>query len=174
MDKKGDIWISAVIYIALGVIILSLVLAVGIPTIQKMKDNAVAKQTKELMLTIDNNIRTVYNEGPGSQRQVKIKIGSGTFDIDQAAETIIWQTRTKAVLSEPDVVISEGNLKIETRKSVQKGEYDLFLILNYSLLDLDLAYDGIGSIKGTSLLSIINNGPSIANPTKNEIKIVRR
>jgi type II secretory pathway pseudopilin PulG len=172
MDKKGDIWISAVIYIALGVIILSLVLAVGIPTIQKMKDNAVAKQTKELMLTIDNNIRTVYNEGPGSQRQVKVKIGSGTFDIDQVNEIITWQTRTKAILSEPDVDITEGNLIIRTQTSVQKGEYDLILTLEYP--EIDITYDGIGSIKGTSLLSIINNGPNNEVPQKTNIAIVRR
>jgi len=167
MTKKGDIWISAVLYIALGIILLSIVLAIGIPTIQKMQDNNLAKQTKEIMLTMDSNIRSVYNQGPGAQTQLKIKIGKGDLNIvvsETDPDTIKWTTRTKAILSEPDIEVSEGNLKILTANSVQEGEYDLSLTLEYS--QLDLQFDGINPIRGTHLLSISNQGEGVIKITQ--------
>ncbi len=155
-NKKGDIWISAVLYIALGIIILSIVLAVGLPTIQKMRDNHVAKQTKEIMFVLDSNVRSVFNQGPGAQTQLKIEIGKGDLDINTGTNEIIWTTRTKALLSEPGYPVDEGNLQILTEDSAQKGEYDISLTLAYTHITLD--YMGINPIKGTHLLSISNTG----------------
>jgi hypothetical protein len=163
MKKKGDIWISAVIYIALGIVILTIVLAAGLPIISKMKDSYVAKQTKEIMFILDKNIRSVYNQGPGAQTRLKLKIGRGELEIDQENERISWHTRTKAVLSEPDVTIQEGNLKILTESSAQKGEYNLYLTLEYS--ELNITYDG-PNLKGTNLLSITNIGNGEIKLTK--------
>jgi type II secretory pathway pseudopilin PulG len=163
-NKKGDIWISAVLYIALGIIILSLVLAVGIPTIQKMRDNQLAKQTKEIMFVIDNNVRSVFNQGPGAQTQLKVEIGRGDLDINTALNEISWTTRTKAILSEPGFPVNEGNLQILTEDSPQKGEYDLTLTLAYTQITLD--YSGINPIKGTHLLSISNTGGGVVKITQ--------
>src|SRR3989338_2571061 len=101
--KKGDVWISAVLYMALGIIILVIVLSVGIPIVNKIRDKNIAINTKELMLDLDRNIRTVYSEGPGSRRPVKLQITKGTFSIDEAANTITWQFTTKVLLSQPDI-----------------------------------------------------------------------
>ena len=155
INKKGDIWVSAVIYIALGIIILSIVLAVGIPTIQKMKDNHVAKQTKEIMFKIDENIRSVYNQGPGAQTQIKVKVGKGDLTINP--NQLEWMMRTKALLSEPGVTVTEGPLEIKTENSAQEGEYDVFLWLNYDE-NIDLVFEGTNPLRGTKLLTIINEG----------------
>jgi type II secretory pathway pseudopilin PulG len=164
MQKRGDIWISAVIYIALGIVILTIVLAVGLPTISKMKDTYTAKQTKEIMLTLDSNVRSVYNQGPGAQTQVKLKIGKGELNVNSADDKISWTTRTKALLSEPDVPVQEGNLIIFTESSAQKGEYDLYLTLDYS--QIDIVYSEGTTIKGTTLLSITNAGGGEIKLTK--------
>jgi type II secretory pathway pseudopilin PulG len=157
INKKGDIWVSAVIYIALGIIILSIVLAVGIPTIQKMKDNHVAKQTKEIMFKIDENIRSVYNQGPGAQTQLKIKVGKGDLTIEQ--NKIEWIMRTKALLSEPGATVTEGPMTIITTQSAQEGEYDISLMLDYSDQELELAFDETQNpLRGTKLLTILNEG----------------
>jgi hypothetical protein len=153
-NKSGDIWISAVLYIAMGIIILSIVLAVGIPTIQKMREDHLAKQTKEIMFIMDSNVRSVFNQGPGAQTQLKIKIGKG--DLNISSDKMTWKTRTKALLSEPGISVNEGNLQILTEDSPQKGEYDLSLSLVYTQITLN--YTGINPIKGTHLLSISNTG----------------
>lgn len=163
MRKRGDIWISAVIYIALGIVILTIVLAAGLPMISKMKDTYTAKQTKEIMLTFDSNIRSVYNQGPGAQTQVKLKIGRGELEINENTNSIIWSTRTKAILSEPDITIQEGDLKILTANSAQQGEYDLYLTLEYS--QINLTYSG-ENVKGTNILSVTNMGGGNVKITK--------
>jgi type II secretory pathway pseudopilin PulG len=163
MNKNGDVWISAVIYIGLGIVLLSIILAAGLPVIDRMRDTYTAKQTKEIMLTVDQNIRSVYNQGPGAQTQVKLRINKGEFIIDQDNEIISWSTRTKAILSEPNIVVNEGNLQIETSDSPQKGEYILTLSLSYS--EADLTYDG-GILKGTNILVITNKGNGEIKLTK--------
>ncbi len=164
MKKRGDIWISAVIYVGLGIALLALILAAGIPVIDRMKDTYTAKQTKEIMLTVDQNIRSVYNQGPGAQTQVKLKIGKGDFIIDEVSETISWHVRTKAILSEPNAVVKEGNLLIETNSSAQKGDYDLYLTLTYPP-EIDLNYTN-GELKGTNILAITNRGGGMIKLTK--------
>ena len=74
MDKKADIWISAILYIGLGVILLSIVLAIGIPTVNRIRDKNTAIDTENLMNELDSNIRTVYSEGTGSKRPFKFEI----------------------------------------------------------------------------------------------------
>jgi|TARA_Y100000310_G_scaffold312849_1_gene360580 hypothetical protein len=156
MDKKANVWISAVIFTGLGLAIMAIILAAGLPAIETMKDTYATKQTKELMLVLDKNIREVHNEGPGSQRQLKLKINKGDFNIGETS--INWSLRTKAVLSEPGFQYQEGNLIILTQESAQQGEYDLQLTLEYTQIQLNSTED---TLKGTNLLSISNQGGGV-------------
>jgi len=176
MNKRGGIWISAVLYIALGIILISMILAAGLPTIQKMKDRYTIRQTKDLMLILDENIRNVNHEGPGSQRVVKLKIGRGLLEIDNEDETIIWSLNTKVPASEPsseDDPISafEGNLVIQTRKTSVEKQYNVNLILNYlDEVNIELGDNTQSTLSGTFRLSILNMGHGDTD-TENEIKI---
>ena len=38
MNKKGDIWVSAILYFGLGIIVIAILLAAGLPVINKLKD----------------------------------------------------------------------------------------------------------------------------------------
>ena len=173
MYKKGAIWISVVLYMGLGIIVLSMVLAVGLPTVQKMKDKYILTQTKDLMLALDGNIRTVYQEGPGSQRVIKLKIGKGEFKIDQDNEVISWILETSAVYTQPEIQIIEGSLQILTEETNVKGNYEISFTLDYdsAALALDLTYQTQQSIFGTSTLSILNKG--INDQGKTEISVTK-
>ncbi len=158
MNKRGAIWISAVLYMGLGIIILSMILAVGLPAVQKMKDQFTIKETKNLMLVLDENIRTVYQEGPGSQRVVDLKISRGTFEIDDEAEDINWSLSTKIPASQPGVETKEGNLIIFTEQTPVEDQYSVTLSLDYSNF-LNLSYGSTQqTISGNTKLSILNNG----------------
>ena len=50
--KKGDIWISAALYFGLGIVVLSLILAAGLPVINKLRDKNIIIQTKEIMFKL--------------------------------------------------------------------------------------------------------------------------
>ena len=68
--KLGEVWVSAVLYLALGLILITIVLAAGIPLINKIRDRNTVAQTKDILFVLDKNIRTVASEGTGSKRYV--------------------------------------------------------------------------------------------------------
>jgi hypothetical protein len=160
MYKKGDIWISAILYFALGVVLLSIILAAGLPAINRMKDDFTVKQTKDLMINLDGNIRTVYHEGPGSQRIVNLDIGRGEFLIKEDQEVVEWSIESSALISEVGIEIQEGNLFILTEESHVSEKYIVNLKLNYTGVDINLTYGGPEKLFGEVGLSITNGGES--------------
>jgi len=130
--KKGDIWISAVLYIALGVMVLTIILAAGLPVIQKMKDQYTLSQTKEIMFRIDETIRSVYSQGPGAQIPLKTNINRGNLMISEDQDTITWSFTSKVVKSEPGEPIQEGNLIILTSSTAVSDKYIIDMTLNYT------------------------------------------
>ena len=130
MNKKGDIWISAALYTAIGVIMVTLILSVGMPFVNKLKARNTVLQTKNVLYEFDSTIRSVYNEGFGSRRPLFVEIGEGDFTIDNVNEKISWKTISEEKLGiEPDLAkpIEEGNLKINSRSLGQGYEIELFL-----------------------------------------------
>lgn len=163
MKKKGGIWVSAVLYIAMSVVLLTIILAAGLPALQKMKDSYTVRQTKDLMITLDNNIRNVNHEGPSSQRVVNIDIGRGEFVINPDLDNIEWSLESSAILSEIGEVINEGNLQILTQETGVKDKYNVILTLNYVLANIDITYEGPQKLSGDAKLSMLNKGGSPTN-----------
>jgi len=131
--KKAAIWISVVIYIALGIAVVTIVLTAGIPLIQKMKDQNTFVQTKDLLLALDRNIRDVALEGPGARRFLSpVEITRGNLYIFDENETILWDMKTKARMQEPNMVFEEGPLKSLLNETLVVGEYHLKVWLNYT------------------------------------------
>ncbi len=145
--KKGEIWISAVIYIGLGVIAITLLVGAGVPLLNKMRDRNAFLQTKEVMQIIDNSIRDVASEGPGSQRYLSpLEINKGYIEIPKSSNTIIWTMETKAVLQEPGVSITDGNLEL--------------LLKEDSLIkDLYIAEIGLRGYTGDNIIIYVNGNP---------------
>tara|TARA_Y100000310_G_scaffold321893_1_gene380174 strand:- start:415 stop:963 length:549 start_codon:yes stop_codon:yes gene_type:complete len=161
MNKKGDIWISAVLYMALGVILLAIILGTSLPVISKLKDKNSIIQTKNLMSDIDQNIRAVYTEGTGSQRPIEVEINRGKFEIDitdDTGEKMIWTIEDSRFIEvEPDGPgIKEGNILIETQNTAKEGRYIVTLTLDYSTL-FDLQGD-LTQIEGKQSFLIRNAG----------------
>lgn len=140
MHKRSVIWVSAVLYIALGVTILTLLLSAGVPIINKIRDRNVIVQTKHVMYGIDSNIREIIlSEGPGAVRDLTIDIKKGILVIDDDNEKIIWHMRTKNKMMDPDIDFKEGNLILRLNETVVVDEYIMNLELYYgSVADLTL------------------------------------
>ena len=75
--KRGQIWISAVLYMAVGIIVISLILAVGVPVIKKMSDRHTLVQTEEMMASLDEIVRWVKGQGLGAQDVVSMGLNKG-------------------------------------------------------------------------------------------------
>lgn len=156
--KKGQIWTSAVLYIVLGVIAISIVLSAGVPLINKIKDKNTIIQTKELLLGLDNVIREVRNEGPGSKRVIQpfvIKDGSFFINTTNGQNKIQWDLKTKAIFAEPcgktkadcisnKLIIKEGPLNIYETNTIVEEEYIIHLELDYTSVGFLSINSGIG------------------------------
>ncbi|MAG45565.1 MAG: hypothetical protein CMH63_02215 [Nanoarchaeota archaeon] len=136
MKKRGQIWISVAMYTALGVILVTLILSVGMPFVNKLKARNTVLQTKNVMYDLDGVIRTVSNEGFGSKRPVFVDIGEGDFSIRD--NRISWKMVTEEKLGiEPNVdkecenegalIIKEGGLNICSEQLGQGYEINLYL-----------------------------------------------
>lgn len=170
MKKRGFIWISAVLYIALGIVAISLVLTAGLPLINKMRDRNTVLQTKDLMHTIDKNIWQVRSEGVGSRRFLEpVIIKGGKLFIDDNENIIWWEMKTKTKIMEACeegkdedwCKQTEGNLLMKATETRIEGEYLISLLLDYSKnIDLEITgdYSSGSSLVGKYALSIENTG----------------
>ena len=179
MKKRGFIWISAVLYIALGIVAISLVMTAGLPLINKMKERNTILQTKDIMYALDKNIWQVRSEGVGSRRFLEPVIIKGgklmIFDKNSAEDsnTIKWEMKTKAKTMEAcepgesneeeleTCTQTEGNLKIYSFFTKVEGEYLIILELDYSKnmnLELGKGYTSGSSLVGKYGIAIENSG----------------
>jgi len=164
---KGQIWISAVLYIAIGVVAISLILSAGLPLINKMRDRNTVMQTKELLHTFDEAIRQVASEGIGSQRVLDpVIIRGGKLSIEN--DKIKWQMDTETQMMEPcdvsgescsdkKLIQNEGNIEMFLEITPVEGEYISHLNLNYgSSIKLGLSLDSkiTGSLTGKYVILV--------------------
>lgn len=137
LNKRGDIWVSTVIYIAISIIVIAIVLLAALPLIQKLKDRNVTIQTKNILTQIDKNIKEVISSGPGAKRVISpIIIDSGLLEIDALNSDINWTMKTKDASAEPGILRQEGSVFIivNERKaggSVVEGEFEIMQYLSY-------------------------------------------
>ncbi len=181
--KRGQIWISVVLYMALGVVALTLILTAGVPLVQKMKDKNTFAQTKSLFFTLDNNIKAVTNEGPGATRLLTpFEIKKGDFYVMEDTNTIWWKMKTTAKLLEPsydargdstDVPeFKEGPLTFYTNETIEVDEFMLYFKLDYSnTADIFLISDFTNPFSGIYSVKISTNGSYVSNKPVVNIEI---
>ncbi len=167
VNKKSEIWVSAVLFIALGIVAISIILAAALPLIEKIKDKNTIIQTKGILLAIDDNVYTVANEGPGSQRQLSpLIIDKGELVIDEINDTIAWKMKTTAMLMEPNITIPEGNVNQRLDYTFVEDEYLITLWLEYENVNLTLDSKFSNPFKGkySSLIKHTGYFDSNSNP----------
>jgi len=159
-SRKSQIWVSAVLYLTLGIVAISLLLAAAIPVINKMRDRNTMAQTKELMFTLDETIRTVLSEGPGSQRELSpFTIKSGYLFIDDSENKVVWTMETSAVLMEPNIQIQEGVLNMTLHSTKIEDKYNIELLLPYEgFIDIEISPNIANPLSGRYSLIIFHTG----------------
>jgi hypothetical protein len=158
--KKGYIWVSAVLYIALGVIAISLVLTSTLPLIDKLKDKNIYTESKDLVYYMDKNIRLVFNEGPGSQRLLSpFIVRAGNFYIDENDfNTINWSFKTKALILEPGANKTEGYMYITSLPTNIEGENLIEASVTYTNVDINLSSQFRNPFLGSYSIIVKNTG----------------
>ena len=108
--KRAEIWISAVIYVLVTVVILVLVLEAGIPLINGMREKAAYSRAKETLSSLDKQIEEVAREGQGSQRVISLEVAKGEVSVQ--GQKLRWKLETDSKILEPRTKVDLGNLKV--------------------------------------------------------------
>jgi hypothetical protein len=161
-NKRGQIWVSAALYTALGVILVTLILSVGMPFVNKLKERNTVLQTKNVLYEFDSSIREVYNEGFGSRRPLFVDIGEGDFKIyDNLGvdfkNRIEWSIVSDEKLGiEPSddcegvgaIIIKEGNLNLCSEKLGQGFKIMIYLDYDNEGIELELESANLALLSG--------------------------
>jgi len=194
LNKKGDVWVSAVLYFGLGIVVLTLILSVGMPVVNRLRDKNIATQTKDVFSSLDSYIREVARGGPSTQRILQLQMQKGelkVYDtkneekvgemkvkddvkkilsfpkpnvikpqtladyITSIPNRIVWTYDGKAALSEPGLLVTEGNTKILTLGG--SGAYTVRYWLDYEP-QIYLRMVGVNTLSGGTKINIKNLG----------------
>ncbi|MBR9690379.1 hypothetical protein GOV08_01715 [Candidatus Woesearchaeota archaeon] len=154
--KKAQIWISAVLYILIITSSIVLILKVGIPLLEKMKDRSSFSNAKETMLQIDRTIQEVANEGEGSQRILPVDIKDGKIKIDN--NEIAWELKTKSQVLDERSSINFGNLIVSSNANVKTYEFSDHFVMQTEIEGdiFNVSMEKIGSENNFSSINTSN------------------
>lgn len=132
-NKKGAIWVSAVIYVLIGVVVLTIVIEAGVPLIKKLQERSDVNRARNTFTAIDQQIQEVAKEGQGSQRVVPLEVSEGTVRVED--NKLRWKIETTSKIIEPKTRIELGNLVIASDVDVSAAEHaSSFIIQNSKIL----------------------------------------
>ncbi len=161
MNKRGQVWVETVLYTLIAFALIGAALSFVKPKIEEMQDKAIIDQSVSLLQGIDTTMKDIERKGHGNKRKLEIKMGKGSLTIDSQEDTLIFQTESKAVYSEPGVNVYEGNILINT---LEQGEYNkVILSIDYKD-DYNITFNNqedkkiISSSTGAKILFIENKG----------------
>lgn len=121
-DKKGQIWVSAILYILIITVVMVVVLNAGVPILKNLQDKTVFTRQKNAFLSLNQQIKDISEEGVGSQRIVPIEIEKGSLQLKDG--NLKWDMMTDAKILESGHEIDLGNLYITSNADVTATEYE--------------------------------------------------
>ena len=134
----------------------------------KLRDKNGIIQTKQVMHELDQNIREVVREGPGSQRVLTVNIKTGFIRIDNKDSLIIWQyNNSKVIISDIGIPVFEGKLTILTENANVKNNYNIQIYTNYTnLANITRSATKPSTLVGITDMVIRNDGLDQNNVVK--------
>ncbi len=149
--KKGQVWIETVIYILVGLSLISLILAFAIPKVNEKRDRAIVEQMINSLIVLDGKINEVIDAGEDNRRIVDFSMKTGSLYFDSPNDRITFTLDgTKKPYSEPGVKVPLGRVIIETVEG--KKTFSINLNLEYS--GTDLTFQGRDELKKFNPASI--------------------
>ncbi|MFC1723309.1 hypothetical protein ACFL0V_04170 [Nanoarchaeota archaeon] len=118
---KGQIWVSAILYILIITVVMVIVLNAGIPILENLQDKTVFTRQKNSFLSLNQQIKDISEEGVGSQRVIPIEIEKGNLELKEGA--LKWDLLTDAKILESGHQIDLGNLYVSSNADVTAREY---------------------------------------------------
>ncbi len=153
--KKGEIWVSAVIYVLVGVIVLTIVIQGGIPLIKSLQERSNVNRARSTFTALDQQIQEIAKEGQGSQRVVSLEISEGTVRVEDSK--LRWKIETSSKIIEPKTRVELGNLVIASDVDVSVAAYPGSFIIQNSKILVNFTQFGSSSNQTTVNTSALIN-----------------
>ncbi len=136
-NTKGAIWISAVLYLLISVLIMVIVLQVGLPVLDSMRDESVMQNMQNQMIAIDDAIRDVSNQEVGSRRRVTIDLQDGSLQAGE--DRLTWDMQTDQKILDQRLLTKRDNLYVSGSTDVSAFSYNDSYIIKNSVITLNLS-----------------------------------
>jgi len=138
-NNRGQIWVETVIYTLIGLAIIGLLLSIVKPSIERKQDEILIDTTRDMMSSIESSIEEARYYGVGNTRNIDVSIKIGELKINSTGDQIIFSVNSRYKYSQPNEVITLGNLNILTQEKT--STYDVFIWLDYSEI-LNISWSG--------------------------------
>jgi len=148
-DKKGAIWISAVIYVMVVVVVMVIVLEAGLPLIKGLTEQNAFNKIRNTIVILDKQIQQIASEGQGSQRVIPIEITDGELKVTD--QKLRWKLETDTKIVEPQSRVELGNLVIASDVDVAASTVGNFFIVENSRIRIN--FSKIGSSTNYSAIT---------------------
>jgi len=131
-SRKSQIWVETMIYLLIGLAIITLVLAFALPKINQMKDKTIVDQSINMMNSLDAKIVEVQERGVGNVRNIDLNLNNGKVVIDYKESTITYNLDESSYkYSEPNLPVMIDRMQVLTTPLTEKV-YRVSIMLNYS------------------------------------------
>ncbi len=141
--------ISFTIIILISLSGIGLVTLLGYPNIKNFQESQIIKEGENNMINLNNNIREIASEAPGSIKKTKIKISGGNYRIYESNNTFEYKFKIESDIFPINSSIKKGVLEeniigTESEKYFQiKIQYDDIKIYGKNNLEI---YRGLNTI----------------------------
>ncbi|MEM4500075.1 MAG: hypothetical protein QXD62_01860 [Candidatus Woesearchaeota archaeon] len=137
--KKSQVWVSVVLWILIGLLVLGILLSFGFPLFRRTREQIAFQQVVSEFQNLKTSIDTVIKEGPGSQRLVELNIPSGAINFSENA--LLWSGRFEEKLVEPYTRIEQGGVVIASEADVFSYENETHIIMENSYIQVRIRKD---------------------------------
>jgi flagellin-like protein len=122
--------IASAVVIAIAISAMYLVLNLGTPGTDRLREMLIMQEAKDTLKSIDNAVMSVSSEGQGSTRNLKITVTGGYYSIDTENEAVLFSMDSFAQIIGIGVSKTEDNINIrgEPGKVYLNITYDNFNI----------------------------------------------
>ena len=143
MLKKGiSPLLSTVLIIFITITAITLVLILGLPTINKTKESIILNEALQNMRILDNAIKEVASEGVGSKKTLSFKVTDGVYSVKEETNNINFEYMVKYGTIQPGTFLKEGNIILTSGASCKAYEENNYLVLENKILKVILLKNG--------------------------------
>jgi hypothetical protein len=141
--------IAGAIVIAIAITAMYLVLNLGTPGTDRLKEMLIMQEAKDTLKSIDNAVKSVSEEGQGSTRNLRITVTGGYYSIDTENEAVLFS------MDSFSQIIGIGVSKTEDNINIRGEPGKLYLNITYDIFNIT---GGTEFGKGTYSLIVRNEG----------------